>query len=88
MSVATGLPSWDCEPTVSDLDRPADELLDCRGVEMDFWGDRDRGGGAVPRPLAGDEVVAATVVAAFCKLGGTLGTSNAELACRDAAVDW
>ena len=75
---------------MSDLDRPADELLDCRGVDMDmdFWGDSESGGGAVPRPLAGDEVVAATVVAAFCKLGGTLGISNAEPACRDAAVDW
>jgi hypothetical protein len=70
---------------VSDLERPADELLDCFGVDIVFWGDKDKGGGAALRVCTGDD--AATVVAAFCRLGGTLGISNAELGCRVAAVD-
>ena len=41
---------------------------------MDFCGDSGRGGGT-PRALAGEEEGAATVVAAFCRLGGTRGTS-------------
>jgi hypothetical protein len=80
-SEVTGLPS--CEPTVSDLDRLV-ELLPWRGVVKAFWGDKANGGGAAPRVLAGVDVA---VVAAFCKLGGTLGTSNVEVGCSS-GPDW
>jgi hypothetical protein len=73
-----------CDPTVNDLDRVVDPPLPCRGVDMSFWGDRANGAGAEPRPLTGDEAI---VVAAFCKLGGTLGTSS-ECGCNGAEADW
>ena len=76
MSEVTGLLS--CEPTVWDRERP---VLACRGVPKVFCGDSASGGGAgtVERPLTGDD---ATVVAAFCKLGGTFGTSRADVSCN------
>ena len=85
MSTATGLPS--CEPTVRERDR-VEEPLACRGVVNVFCGDAATGLDACGARggLEGEEVE--TVVAAFCKLGGTLGTSKAVLGCDvDALVD-
>ena len=84
MSTATGLPS--CEPTVNDRDR-VDEPLVWRGVENVFCGDTAMGLDIwEARPLEGEELE--TVVAAFCRLGGTLGTSRPVGGCKvDAVVD-